>query len=260
LLSRLRDGYWRAKSTLLYEYAYRLARLEYTLQSGIPVRVASMGEWWVYNDIFVEGEYDSAIALALEDPPAQELSVLDLGANVGFFALRVADRMLRAGNKGMTATITLVEGSPRVFAELKRRLDVQRLPFSSVRLIHGLVGMRSGIGVIHESAVHVKNTIVGPEGAAGRHVPYVDLVKAMEDIPSVDLLKCDIEGAERLFVDNYGDLLSRVKRAVFELHHDLCDTRACVVALRSSGFQEVVVRQSGNRSLALFSRIASSHK
>ena len=38
------------------------------------------------------------------------------------------------------------------------------------------------------------------------------------------LLKCDIEGAELLFLENYEDLLGKVRNAVFELHHEQCDT------------------------------------
>jgi len=37
------------------------------------------------------------------------------------------------------------------------------------------------------------------------------------------VLKADVEGPELRLIENYGDLLGRVRAAVFELHHDFCD-------------------------------------
>src|ERR1700683_4924652 len=87
--SWLRDRYWRVKSNLLYSRLYELLQLEYTLQSGIVLKVASKGEWWTYNDIFVNHEYDFSIQEALKShSPVHPFTILDLGANVGYFSLR----------------------------------------------------------------------------------------------------------------------------------------------------------------------------
>jgi hypothetical protein len=70
------------------------------------VKVASKGEWWVYNDIFVDGEYDMPIHTALEDrSPVRPFIVLDLGANVGYFALRVLDLIGSQGSRTSIPTL-----------------------------------------------------------------------------------------------------------------------------------------------------------
>src|ERR1035438_6186190 len=153
---RLRDRYWRAKSALLYQRLYQILQLEYTLESGLVLKVASKGEWWTYNDIFVNHEYDLPILKALESHPSGcPFTVVDLGANVGYFALRVVD-LTRHAPLEITATdMTLVEGSPSTHRALQDRLKLQSLPQVSLRVVHGLVGQREGIGIIHESAIHV---------------------------------------------------------------------------------------------------------
>jgi FkbM family methyltransferase len=251
----IRDRYWRVKSTLLYRYLFEILDLEYQLKSGITVRVASKGEWWTYNDIFVNHEYDAAIQTALSfRTPDQPFVVLDLGANIGYFLLRVADLISQNEGPAFPCDITLVEGSPKNFKELQARLAAQPLAHVRYELVHGLVGARSGTGVINESAIHVKNTIMMGTKSRGIKVEFVDLDKVMIGRESVDLLKCDIEGAEQSFIENYPDLLSRVKTAVFEFHHEMCDTTACMRILSNLGFRQIEVRSNAEVSICLCTR------
>ncbi|MBA2432136.1 MAG: hypothetical protein H0V56_08480 [Chthoniobacterales bacterium] len=60
---------------------------------------------------------------------------------------------------------------------------------------------------------------------------------------------------EELFLRNYGNLLRRVDRAVFELHHDKCDVPNCRRLLAEAGLQPLrVVREFGQCSVELFAR------
>src|ERR1700733_10111294 len=148
----LRDRYWRIKSAVLYQRLYEMLGLEYTLQSGLVLRVASKGEWWTYNDIFVNHEYDIPIQRALESGSARSpFTVLDLGANVGYFCLRVLDLMRQNGSRNAAVDMTLVEGSPAVYRELQNRLGSQNLDSVNLRVIHGLAGRRDGSSAIRES-------------------------------------------------------------------------------------------------------------
>ncbi len=54
--NQIRNRYWQIKSKLLYQSLYRVLDLEYTLRPGLTLKVASKGEWWAYNEIFVNGE------------------------------------------------------------------------------------------------------------------------------------------------------------------------------------------------------------
>ena len=247
--------YWEVKSRLIYQHLYRMLDLEYSLQSGVHLEVRSKGEWWVYNDIFVNREYDIPIALMLDSYGGQSLTVLDLGANVGYFCLRIVDLMRQRRQQDQLLEITMVEGSPSTFRELERRLCSQNLPEVRLALIHGLAGLPTGTGVVHESALHVKNTIMGPVDNTGESVAFVDLKELMRTREKIDLLKCDIEGAELLVLENYQtNLLPRVKAAVFELHHDLCDTAKCIRILEDCGFHPTPLRAADSFSVYYFSR------
>jgi FkbM family methyltransferase len=251
---QIRDRYWRTKSHLLYQSFYEWMKLENTLRTGIILRVASRGEWWVYNDIFVNGEYDAPILQALEKcSPLGPLTVLDLGANVGFFTLRVVD-LVRQTRPECRIDVTMVEASPKVFAELETRMRTQALPEVNLRMVQGLVGMRTGSASLEESAIHVKNTIMTSGSRHGHTIPFIDLNVLMEQVGEIDLLKCDIEGAELLFVENYEGLLGKARSAVFELHHEMCDTERCRRILVTSGFRETVLRRTPTFSVSLLTR------
>ena len=205
-------------------------KLDYTwkLKSGLQVKVASEPDWVIYNDIFVDGEYDLPIHAALKSAPVDRgLNVLDIGANVGFFTLRFIDLIRQGENRTLPFRVTLVEGSPTVVKSLISRLLEDNHLSENIRIVHGLVGERAGAGRIAEYDFHAMNTIISDKKADGVEVNFVDLDELFGIDEVFDLLKCDIEGAELLFIENYVDLLRRVRAAVFELHHNMCDTEKC---------------------------------
>src|SRR5437868_6514862 len=64
--------------------------------AGLSVKVASRSDWIIFNEIFVDRIYDRAIALALNQAKNDRmLNVLDLGANVGFFATRFSQMIFQ---------------------------------------------------------------------------------------------------------------------------------------------------------------------
>jgi FkbM family methyltransferase len=252
--SGIRQRYWQVKSKILYQSLYGLLDLQHTLDSGLTVKVASKGEWWIYNDIFVNGEYDVPIRTALAASSENPFVVLDLGANVGYFTFRLLDLIRRQHLDGIEPEITMVEGSPQTFGQLDSRVRSQNLAPASVHAVHGLVGQRTGSTCIRESAIHVKAGIVNVPAKSGVNVGFVDLSTLMKDQAVIHLLKCDIEGAELMFIENYDDLLQKVRHAVFELHHDQCDTKRCVNLLQNLGFRQTVLRATDSFSVCLFSR------
>jgi FkbM family methyltransferase len=253
--TQIRDRYWQIKSKVLYQFLYRALALEHTLRSGLVVKIASKGEWWTYNDIFVDGEYDVPILTAFKNrSSSRPFVVLDLGANVGYFGLRVVDLIGEQGSGPANADITMVEGSPKTYLELEKRVRSQSRLAESVSMIHGLVGQREGSAVIRESALHVKSTIMAGSALGGTRVDFVDLECLMEDKSEIDLLKCDIEGSELLFIQTYAALLCRTKRVVIELHHDQCDTKECVRLMEGLGFQQAILRGNSSFSVVLFTR------
>ncbi len=120
--------------------------------------------------------------------------------------------------------------------------------------LHGLAGNRTGEAQIVQGAAHGENTIFG-ETSHGTRVPFLDLEKLAGNWPRIDLLKCDIEGAEEIFLGNYPELLAKTDRAVFEFHHDKCDVPHCRQMLAEAGLMPAkTIREFGHCSVELFSR------
>ncbi|HVS63069.1 MAG TPA: FkbM family methyltransferase [Thermoanaerobaculia bacterium] len=219
----------------LRSLVWSLPNLDRNLRSGLRVHIGNASDWLVFNEIFVDGDYDAAIdGLIGRDEP---LEILDLGANVGFFCLRVADVLIR---REIDFRITAVEGSPRTFVELRRRLD-QPLLENRLRLLQGLVGGRGGSASLAVRETHfTSSTRRSQAGDTVVEVPYVDLDD--EPIwgavpPAIDLLKCDIEGSEQLFLETYPQILERTRALVLEIHSLECDRDRCLELLTASGLE-----------------------
>jgi hypothetical protein len=69
---------------------------------------------------------------------------------------------------------------------------------------------------------------------------------SLGDVGAVDLLKCDIEGAELLFLQSYPDLLRSVRAVVMELHPGLCDANECLRLLAEYGLDWRTVLRAGD--------------
>ncbi len=215
--------------------SWKKLNLQWKLGSGLTVKVQNHAEWKAYNDIFVDREYDLPIeqALAARHNP-DTFTFLDLGANVGFFTTRVADLILQRENSKIDFQGVLVEGSPSVYLELKNRVDEEQKLNKKLKIINGLIGERQGVGKIFESDFHITNSLF-TQNSARRYseVPYVDINDFYSQDSEIDLLKSDIQGSELSFLENYNqNLLKRVRFAIFELHHDVCDPERCLSVLR----------------------------
>jgi hypothetical protein len=145
-------GVSRADSFINYQSRYNRLKLEHTLNSALPVKVATKQEWLTYNEIFINSEYDVSIQAPMKVSSAKPFVVLDLGANVGNFAFRVFDPIIQRHLDDILPDITMVEGRPETFGNLEERIRPQRLSAASVRTVNGLAGRRTGSAPIRESA------------------------------------------------------------------------------------------------------------
>lgn len=216
--------------------------LSYTTPRGVHLRIYNKSEWVIYNDVFVEGEYDPAISLALDYVAESHIRpfVLDLGANVGYFSLRFADSWLkRFPDDPRGFDVLGVEGSPSVFEKLKTRIAGQPHLNGNARFVHGLVGQRDGYGEISETGFDSMNSILKTSGHRAR-VEFLDLEKVLPPPDrEITLLKCDVEGAEELLLENNPGLLRRTRFAVFEQHPDLCNTARVRELIDTAGLTRV---------------------
>ncbi len=237
--------------------------LDFRLRSGIDVIVRNYADWCTYNDLFVNGEYSEAIVEAIAEwqPAAgkEPLYVLDLGANTGYFTLQLADMFLQKCPLG-TLAVRLVEASPKVAAELSRRLVINNRRVVPT-VINGLAGKREGSGELNLGKEDTVNFVGQAADLWGRSrgaevVPYVDLDAATADIPVIHLIKCDIEGSEFSLIESYPALLRKTRRVVIEFHSPFGDIPRATETMRSLGFTQVAtLRESTLTPTIYFSKV-----
>jgi FkbM family methyltransferase len=227
---------------------FSLHRLDFTRPSGIRLRIANDTDWTIYTEVFRKGEYDVAIGRAIELTGSGRLCVVDLGANVGFFTLRVIDVIRTLEQRSRVVEIIAVEASRGRVEEFRSRVIDENGLGGQVRVIEGLVGDRSGSATLYETRSHGGSSLFRRAGSpvSGEQVAFVDLSLLLASESEVHLLKCDIEGAELQFIRTYRDLLQKTQVAVFELHDEVCDTGACRRLLRDYGFRyQTIGRRAG---------------
>jgi FkbM family methyltransferase len=218
------------------------ADLNWKLPSGLNISITSLADWTIYNEIFVNGEYDPAIKILTDNNTSPV--ILDLGANVGFFSLRVADYLLRKSTNP-DFTMFLIEGSPSTFALLKGRMEAQKALNGKTHMVCGLVGEKSGSAHLYEFGYHGMTGLSPRKLSKKVEVSYVDLSELLREVRQIDLLKCDIEGAEEKFLDAYPDILAKTKTLVAEFHPRQCDVPHCERLLSDAGFRRALSMRFG---------------
>lgn len=211
--------------------------LSWFLPSGLSLDIGTKEEWLLFSDIIINGEYQPAVDYCLTLPKERELTILDLGANVGFTSWFIADRLIRAGYMFRSL---LVEPNPDTFQELSRRVKASSFKENIVVPICGLVGQRTGRSLLRTDGPHTISRVFTEAGINGEYTetPYIDLEFYLEEHEPIDLIKCDIEASEELFVESYPELLTRTKCIIMEIHHEAVDVEKIKKLLRSYGFSQ----------------------
>ncbi len=231
-------------------------RFNHQLTSGISIIVRRPADFSTYSELFVNGFYDKGIHEAIKGS-SDEINLLDLGSNVGYFAHRFADILhgqypADAANK--TVNITMVEGTKPVADESVFRMENNRGKIGKYEVIHGLVGKRDGFDYISTEYNYGYNSILDTKRGGNRvKTEYYNLEDKLKST-KFDLIKCDIEGAEQAFIESYYDLLGTQQRLVFEFHHQLCDTKKCDRMLKELGFNSLEVYANEEISMVYYFR------
>jgi FkbM family methyltransferase len=171
----------------------------------LAIRTGRIGDLFVLYEVLAAGVYRLSPALVA---PAEVAAIIDCGANIGLTALYFAAAY-------PSARIYSVEADPESFALLKANTQAE----PRIVPIHACI--------VAEPQETVTFDTRGPawgrkaQGNVGVTVPAttLDELLSRHAIPRVDLLKVDIEGAER-DVLAAGSYLDSVGNVVAELHGD----------------------------------------
>lgn len=156
---------------------------------------AGTSDLYMFEEVFLQGEY------ALEVPLDPKL-ILDVGANVGFASVWFANRY-------PGAKIIAVEPDPSNAAVLRKNVE----PYPNVRVIEGAVWWESTTLALDDqgdkSGIQVR---AGDGGVRAMTIP--DLAGTSK----IDILKLDVEGAEKELFEHDPAWLANVGVLMIELH------------------------------------------
>lgn len=195
---------WRGR-----RMAMLLRRIAISMLGGKPLDVERYGarmRLHPYNNncekkvLFTPQFFDSQERAILKARLSDDAVFLDVGANIGAYALFVA------GFTGPRARILAVEPQPDVFDRLV--YNIGQNPFGTVKAIACAVADRAGeltlfIDPRNRGESSVK--IVGTHKSAAIRVPAVTLLSLCrsEGIERIDAIKLDVEGAEDLILEPF---------------------------------------------------------
>lgn len=136
--------------------------------------------------------------------------ILDLGANIGLSVLA----FLR---DHPDARITAVEADPAIFGFLER--NVRGNGGAAVRMIQAAAWSHAGSVAFRSDGADGGRTsgVDAPAGPGDLTVPAVDVAALFDEGP-YDVVKMDIEGAERHVLPALGDRLRSVRYLFVEVH------------------------------------------
>jgi len=183
-----------------------------------------------YWEIWYENSYE----LLPQFRAAEDACVVDVGGNVGFYAIRQA---LRA----TAGRVLVFEPSPNVFRRLRRNLEGNR--FSNATAVNAAISVSSGMAHFIESPLSINCRVVPEKTEKTIEVPCTTLDKALAEygVNRVDILKIDTEGHERAVLSGATATLPRVARIVVELHGDMDQEKHLIDdMLRPVGFEPLI--------------------
>jgi FkbM family methyltransferase len=222
-VSRSRQGFSPTSQVADLLHRTRRAPRFAGVSLSAPDRVAA---WGISRQIS-EGEY-----LVPGLVPRRGEHVIDIGANIGVFALW-------ATRKG--ASVTCYEPGPETFDCL-----VKNTAKRPVDAVHAAVVGQSHSEPVARLYLHDKqstrHTLLGHEIGSGEaltsyvDVPAISIREVLSD--ACDLLKVDCEGGEfEIFGTVDGDVLRRARRIVMEFHRTAGDPETLLRILADCGFR-----------------------
>lgn len=217
-----------------------------------PVVVRRMSKDWVaVRETFFRREYGFLEDLIECDPR----HVLDLGANIGMTVRLWLHRF-------PDARVVAVEPDPDNFLVCSMNLD-EADGASRAQLHNCCVAARAGLQFLDRSTQPMAYR-VRPAPAAGTiEVPArtVEEIIRASGLDSVDLLKCDIEGAEEEIFRDCSSWIHRVGLLVVELHRPY-DHARLIADLTRNGVRPTTrtVKRKGASAEVVAVQVAKAHQ
>jgi FkbM family methyltransferase len=143
-------------------------------------------------------------------------TVLDIGAGIG------AETLLFSRLVGPSGRVVALEAHPRTYERLAKLCDVNRL--TNVTPLQAAASNADGEVVVSDREHYLKNTIVAAEsGGIAVRARRLDTLAGELGLAGIDLLKMNIEGAERLAIAGMTKIIETTRHVCISCHDFLAD-------------------------------------
>ena len=196
-------GFWKGLSTYFQLKTNQTELHLPELKHPVFIRSGS-SDGSLFRQIFYDGEYDLEI-------PFEPKYIIDGGANIGFFAVLMANRY-------PSAKIISIEPDSNNFKLLKRNTA----PYPNIVPVQsGIWNKEVSLQVIDQGygewGLMVKE--VSPDTTDSFSAVSIAGIMKQHGIPQLDVIKLDVEGAEEfIFADHYHEWIPKTKMMIIELH------------------------------------------
>ncbi|WP_269539764.1 FkbM family methyltransferase [Cerasicoccus fimbriatus] len=249
----------KALDDLKRSLAWRLfpwTNLQLELGPGCTVVLRNRGDFLILREIFIEGEYDPFIAKI--GPVA---NWLDLGCNCGMFSL-LMESTARKNGWAAPRQAVLIDANAEALSAARDAIAISK-PETKLELVEAAVGPR-GVATIdfYEGKTSHKSRLTSL-GSRGKKVtrPVADLDKLAAKLgEQIDLVKIDIEGAEAILLEHWGDwLAAKAKHLLIEWHEPEQPGLELKAKLEKLGFAFVdASSEKGQGEIALSAHIGTA--
>ena len=183
--------------------------------SGIALKMKDRSQLRLYEQIFVEDVFcmNKVKNLLQKKDPV----IFDIGANCGFFTVRVLDFW-------PNAKIYAFEPNGKLIQDIISTLELNEIG-GKVVCVESAMGESDGKAIFYQNRSPISSSLVRDKVAQRRIVKqsYVDVTSlnryvAEHAIREIDLLKIDVEGSERDVLEGATNVLGKVFLLIIEVH------------------------------------------
>jgi FkbM family methyltransferase len=188
--------------------------------------------------VYLRQSYETYTVQLFQNAVRPGATVLDLGANIGYFSLVAAEK---AGAQG---SVYAFEPGPENLEVLKRNIEING--FANIRVVPKAVGEESKTVMLHLAADSDQHSLFVPPMVGTKGTIAVECIALDDFLDGVtpDVVKMDIEGNELRALDGMRETVAMSKSLVMFVElNPVClrgahaQARDLVLKLRGLGFE-----------------------
>jgi FkbM family methyltransferase len=247
---RVYEGYWglvlavmrkllRPLSNLAREVRWRRFKDRHgsdlvTTVAGLRIHL-NPSDSGISAELATEGIHEPILTKLLPSFVTPGMTVIDIGANIGYFAL------IESGLVGPEGSIIALEPYPPSFLMLQKNVDANRA--SNVLLQNLAVGDRTGNATMYAFEQANWNSLLPGErpASSAMTVAVVTLDELLDEENRIDVVRMDVEGYETRIVKGMRRTLERHRPIlIVELHGNFLPYEAVhefLIELRTSQYE-----------------------